>query len=90
MGSLEAFIHHENLILFKKQLADPRISDAQRQQLLRLLMKEEAKDFHDDKGRSDGPPTGGSNLRRAGLGEKNEFLKFPSAADSNALIVSRT
>lgn len=42
MGSLEAFVHYENLILFKKQLADPRTSDEQRQLLLRLLAKEEA------------------------------------------------
>ena len=42
--SLDAFVHYENLILFKKQLADPRVDDAQRQQLLRLLAEEEAKD----------------------------------------------
>lgn len=54
MGSLEAFIHYENLILFKKQLADPRLSEAQRQQLLRLLAEEEAKAFEDEKGRLDG------------------------------------
>jgi hypothetical protein len=43
MGSLEAFIHYENLILFKRQLADPRTSDQQRQMLLRLLEEEEAR-----------------------------------------------
>ena len=43
MRSLDAFIHHENLILFKKQLADPRIDDTRRQQLLRLLAQEDAK-----------------------------------------------
>ena len=45
MRSLDAFIHHENLILFKKQLADSRIDDTQRRQLLRLLAQEEAKEF---------------------------------------------
>lgn len=44
MRSLDAFIHHENLILFKKQLADPRIDDTTRQQLLRLLAEERTKD----------------------------------------------
>ncbi|OKO85994.1 hypothetical protein [Bradyrhizobium sp. AS23.2] len=43
MGSLEAFIHYENLTLFKKQLAAPQISDERRQMLLRLLAEEEAK-----------------------------------------------
>ena len=45
MRSLDAFVHYENLILFKKQLAYPRIDDTQRQQLLRLIAEEEAKDF---------------------------------------------
>ena len=44
MISLEAFIHYENLILFKKQLAAPQISDERRHMLLRLLAEEEAKD----------------------------------------------
>jgi hypothetical protein len=44
MESLEAFIHYQNLILFKRHLADPRMSDARRQMLLRLLAEEEAKD----------------------------------------------
>jgi hypothetical protein len=52
MGSLEAFVHHENLILFKRQLADPRTPDGQRQMLLRLLAEEEAKQFP-DQNRSD-------------------------------------
>jgi hypothetical protein len=45
MISLEAFIHYENLVLFKKQLADPGTSDEQRHLLLRLLAKEEANEF---------------------------------------------
>ncbi|WP_441237605.1 hypothetical protein [Bradyrhizobium sp. 930_D9_N1_4] len=51
MGPLEAFIHYENLILFKKQLAAPETSDERRQLLLRLLAEEEAKgrlDVHSD------------------------------------------
>ena len=42
MGSLDAYIHYENLILLKKQLADPRTTDMQRQMLLKLLTEEEA------------------------------------------------
>jgi hypothetical protein len=45
MRSLDAFIHYENMILFKKQLADPRINDTRRRQLLRLLAEEQAQDF---------------------------------------------
>jgi hypothetical protein len=49
MSSLDGFVHHENLILFKKQLANPWIDKTQRQQLLRLLAEEKAKDFlHED------------------------------------------
>ena len=43
MGSLDAYIHYENLILLKKQLADPRTTDKQRQILQKLLTEEEAK-----------------------------------------------
>jgi hypothetical protein len=45
MRSLDAFIHYENMILFKKQLADPSIDDTRRRQLLRLLAEEQARDF---------------------------------------------
>jgi hypothetical protein len=45
MGSLEKFIHDENLILFKKQLADARTTDAQRRQLLRLSTEEEKREL---------------------------------------------
>ena len=47
MGSLERFIHFQNLILFRKQLDDPRLPDEQRRQLLRLLEAEEANDCTD-------------------------------------------
>ena len=47
MNSLEAHIHRENLILFKKRIADPHITDAQRRQVLRLLAEEETKDFYE-------------------------------------------
>jgi hypothetical protein len=52
MGSLEAFIHYENLILFKKQLAAPQTSDEQKQLLLRLLAEEEARGNPDSARRS--------------------------------------
>jgi hypothetical protein len=44
MGSMEAFIHNENLIIFKRRLADPSITDEQRQMLTRLLALEQARD----------------------------------------------
>jgi hypothetical protein len=57
MRSLHAFIHYENLILFKKQLADPRIDDIRRQQLLKLLAEEQARDFlHEERATSDRAP----------------------------------
>jgi hypothetical protein len=40
---MEAFIHRENLALFKKRLAEAR-SDAEREVLLKLLAEEEAKE----------------------------------------------
>lgn len=45
METLEAFVHYENLILFKKQLEDARITERQKQLILRLLAIEQAKDF---------------------------------------------
>jgi hypothetical protein len=66
MGSLEAFIHRENLLLFKKQLADPRLADAQRRLLLRLLTEEEARDVSDEEGRSAGRPRDLLTRRRPG------------------------
>ena len=57
MGSMEAFIHHENLLIFKKQLADPSIDDTRRRQLLRLLAEEQARDFlHEERATSDRAP----------------------------------
>lgn len=44
MGPMEEFIHYENLIIFKRHLADPSITDEQRQLLTRLLALEEARD----------------------------------------------
>jgi hypothetical protein len=46
MTSLDMFVHQENLALFKKRLADPETTDAQRGTLLKLLAEEEAKDDH--------------------------------------------
>ena len=39
---MEEFIHRENLIIFKRRLAEAK-NDAQRQMLLKLLAEEEAK-----------------------------------------------
>ena len=47
MGSMEEFIHYEKLIIFKRQLADPSITDERRQMRARLLALEEAKCFHE-------------------------------------------
>jgi hypothetical protein len=47
MGSMEEFIHYEKLIIFKRQLADPSITDERRRMLARLLALEEAKRFHE-------------------------------------------
>jgi hypothetical protein len=44
MGSMEAYIHRENLIILKRRLADPNITDERRQMLTRLLALEQAKD----------------------------------------------
>ena len=37
MGAMEEFIHYEKLIIFKRQLADPSITDERRRMLARLL-----------------------------------------------------
>ena len=50
MGSMEEFIHYEKLIIFKRQLADPSITDERRRMLARLLALEEAKRFHEKDG----------------------------------------
>ena len=47
MGSMEEFIHYEKLIIFKRQLANPSITDERRRMLARLLALEEAKCFHE-------------------------------------------
>ncbi|UGY17884.1 hypothetical protein [Bradyrhizobium septentrionale] len=40
---MEGFIHHENLALFRKKLADPRLTDEERKVVLKLLADEEAR-----------------------------------------------
>jgi hypothetical protein len=40
---MEAYIHHQNLIILKRRLADPNITDERRQMLTRLLAFEQAK-----------------------------------------------
>ena len=47
MGSMEEFIHYANLIIVKRQLADPSTTDEQRRMLARLVTLEEAKRFHE-------------------------------------------
>ena len=37
MGSMEAYIHREYLIILKRRLADPNITDERRQMLTRLI-----------------------------------------------------
>ena len=44
MGSMEEFIHYANLIIAKRQLADPSITDELRQMFTRLLTLEQARD----------------------------------------------
>jgi hypothetical protein len=48
--SLDTFVHQENLALFKKRLADPETTDAERELVLKLLAEEEAKDVRDADG----------------------------------------
>ena len=43
MMTLDAFIRQENILLYKKLLADPKISDGQRDVIGKLLAEEEAK-----------------------------------------------
>jgi hypothetical protein len=50
MTSLDMFVHQENLALFKKRLADPETTEAEREQLLELLAEEETKDVRDADG----------------------------------------
>jgi len=45
MRSTEYFIRYANLILFRRQLADPSITDEKRRMLAELLAVEEAKLF---------------------------------------------
>jgi hypothetical protein len=50
MGSMEEFIHYANLIIAKRQLANPSITDKHRRMLARLVAQEEAKRFHEEDG----------------------------------------
>jgi hypothetical protein len=43
MGSMEAYIHREYLIILKRRLADPNITDERLQMLTRLLALEQAR-----------------------------------------------
>jgi hypothetical protein len=39
---MEKFIRHQNSALFRKRLADPDLTDAQRKVILKLLTEEQA------------------------------------------------
>jgi hypothetical protein len=41
---MDKFIHRKNLALFSKRLADPTLTDAQRNVILRLRTEEQSKD----------------------------------------------
>ena len=47
MGSMEEFIHREKLIIFRRRLADPNITDERRQMLTRFLALEQARDVRE-------------------------------------------
>jgi hypothetical protein len=49
MTSMEEFIHDESLIIFKRRLADPNITDRQRRMLTGLLARAQARDVHEKK-----------------------------------------
>jgi hypothetical protein len=50
---MERFIHDENLALFKKKLADPRLTDEERKVVLKLLADEEARQILSQGGTED-------------------------------------
>jgi hypothetical protein len=45
-SAMDKFIHRENLALFRRRLADPGLSDAQRKAILILLAEERGKHLH--------------------------------------------
>lgn len=55
MGSMDAFIHRENLIILKRRLADPNITDERRQMLTRLLAIEQARDIPEKEAAREAP-----------------------------------
>jgi hypothetical protein len=72
MGSMEEFIHYEKLIIFKRQLADPSITDERRRMLARLLALEEAKRFHE---KDDGHAT--IDAASIGIGQSRARIPRP-------------
>jgi hypothetical protein len=48
MTSMEDFIRNENLIIFKRRLADPSITDKQRRLLTKLLARAQAPTGHQE------------------------------------------
>jgi hypothetical protein len=47
MTPMEEFIHYENVIIFKRRLADPNITDKQRRMLTGLLARAQARYVHE-------------------------------------------
>ena len=47
MTSMEEFIRYETLIIFKRRLADPNLTDKQRQMLAGLLAQAQARNIHE-------------------------------------------
>jgi hypothetical protein len=50
MTPLEEFIHYEYLIIFKRRLADPNITDKLRRLLTGPLARAQARDVHEKEG----------------------------------------
>jgi hypothetical protein len=40
---MDKFIHRENLLLLKRRLADPNVTESQREVILRLMLEEQEK-----------------------------------------------
>jgi len=53
MTSMEDFIRNENLVIFKRRLADPNITDKQRRMLTGLFARAQARDVHDEEDKSE-------------------------------------
>jgi hypothetical protein len=50
MWIMDTFIHRQNLALFRRRLADPTLTEAQRKVIIVLLAEEQAKQIGVDSG----------------------------------------